>query len=446
MAPLNMQDVISLENLYLIGKKDMQAVVKMAEKGLAMKILDTDEIRSIKKEEILRIELYRSTRNYAMRIITKNKIVELNNILEEMIEEIKKAVSDWYSLAVYVKPLEVSDTTKGRVSFSNECLEYRTEKLVFDLHLKDIVSVCSVKNEVVLGFEADDSTEGVTEMRLTVPDDNFVNNLRERSESGKSKAIFTFEEMTNISPRGKSDFIFDQSSLRIIGRTFQHNIPYSSIKRVIEIVSEKNINIVFQVDPSIKQGLTRYEFINTRFEKDIEEEFLLDIDQNVKQLFPSILDHYSGELFRTFIKAMEIFTKRPVEQLSGFKTNQGLDYVACIYKAAEARIYFTHDGILFLPKAYFVPFSKIRSVEFSRVDVSVMSSKMFDMKINTLDSQYQLSGLEKDEFGPVEQHLGKNGVATSIDVIEHHISEDEDDTTTDINNSSTRSSSEESDE
>lgn len=432
-----MQEVISLDNLYLIGEKNILTVVKMAEKGLAMKLLDTDEIKSVKKEDILRFELYRSTRNYAMRVITKNNMFELNNILEEMIEEIKKAVSDWYSLAVYVKPLEVSDTTKGSVSFSNECIEFRTEKLIFDLHLKDIVSVCSVKNEVVLGFEADDSTEGITEMRLTVPDDNFVDNLRERSDTGKTEAVFTFEEMTNISPRGKSDFLFDPNSLRIMGKTFQHKIPYSSIKRVIEIVGEKNVNIVSEVDPSIKQGLTGYDFINTRFEKDIEEDFQPNINQDSKEAFPSIQTYYSGELYKTFIKAMELFTKRPVEQLSNFQSAHGLNYVSCNYKAAEARFHFTWDGILLLPKVYFIPFKKIKSVEFSRVNVSVMTSKMFDMKINTLDCQYQFSALEKDEFGPVETHLGKHGVATSIDVIEHHISEDEDDSTTDINNPST---------
>ncbi|KRH92535.1 Nucleosome-binding factor SPN, POB3 subunit [Pseudoloma neurophilia] len=441
-----MAEIISLENLFLLGNKDVKTNVKMAEQGLAMKILHSNEIKSIKKEDILRVELYRSTRNYAMRLITKNNIIEFNNILEEMVEEIRQSVSDWYSLSVYVKPLEVTNTTKGEVSFSNECLEYRKEKLIFDIPLKDIISVCSVKNEVVLGFEAEDSTEGVTEMRLTVPDENFVNNLRERSESGQSKAIFTFEEMNNISPRGKSDYIFNFNCLRIIGRTFEHKVLFSSIKRVIKIIGEKNVNIIIEVNPPIKQGLTRYEFINTQFEKDIEEEFKIDIDEKTRKLFPEIENIYTGELFKTFITAMEIFTKKPVESLSNFKSKHGFDFVTCNFKATEASLYFVNDGILILPKVVFLPFTKIRSVKFSRVDVSVSSSKMFDMKINTLDHQYQLSALEKDEFNVLEVYLSQNGVEISIDIIEHHISDDESDSTTDIDNLGSESESSQSEE
>lgn len=441
-----MTEVISLDNLYILGNNDVQANVKMADKGIAMKILHNNEIKSIKKEDILRIELYRSTRNYAMRLITKTNIVEFNNILEEMIEEIKKSVSEWYSMAAYVKPLEVTNTTKGKVSFSDECLEYRTEKIIFDIPLKDIVSVCSVKNEAVLGFEADDSTEGVTEMRLTVPDENFVSNLRERSETGQSKAIFTFEEMNNVSPRGKSDFIFNQNCLRIIGRTFEHKVLYSSIKRVIEIPGEKNVNIVFEAEPSIKQGLTRYNFINTQFDREIEEDFTIDVDEGVKSAFPDLKSSYSGELFKTYIAAMELFTKRPVEQLGSFRSKSGLNFVTCNFKAAEAFLYFIGDGILLSPKIIFISFSSIRLVRFSRVDVSVMTSKLFDMTINTSDQCYQLSAIEKDEFGLVESYLAKNNVEICIDVVEQHIPDDEDDSTTDIENTGSSSESADSED
>lgn len=426
-----MSQVISLEDLYILGNKEIPANVKIAEKGIAMQSKIDGEIKSIKKDDILRVELFRSTRDFALRVITPSKIIEFNNIPEEMIEEIKKSISQWYSVSCYIKPLEVSETTKGTVSFSDECLEYRTEKLIFDIQMKDIVSVCSVKNEVVLGFQ-EDSTEGVIEMRLAVPDENFVNNLRERSETNQSKAIFTFEEMNNISPRGKSDFIFNQNCLRIIGRTFEHKILYSSIKRVIKIIGEKNVNLIIEVDPSIKQGLTRYNFINTQFEKEIDEEFSLEIDENTKKMFPGLEEFYSGELYKTFISAMEIFTKKLTEETSDFKSKNNTNFVCCNYKASESFIYFVKNGLLLLPKVIFIPFSTIRLVKFSRVDVSIMTSKLFDMSITTFDQTYQLSALEKDEFGFLESYFAKNEIQLSVEQIENHISDDEDDSTTDI--------------
>lgn len=439
-----MTEVLSLDELFFLGQVDLPVNVKMAEKGIAMKFSQTGEIKSIHKDNITRIELFRSTRRFGMRVFTKGGIIELNNILEEMIEEIKKSIGDWYNLLAYMIPLEVTNTTKGSVSFSDHFLEYRTGKLIFDIPLKDIVSVCSVKNEVVLGFEADDSTEGVTEMRLTVPDENFVSNLRERSETGQSKSIFTFEEMNNVSPRGKSDFIFNQNCLRIIGKTFEHKVLYSSIKRCIEIPGEKNVNVVLDIDPPIQQGLTRYNFINTTFDKEIEEDFVIDVDENIKSKFPDLENSYSGELFKTYLAALEIFTRRPIEQLSNFRNHSGQNFVSCNFKAAESLLYFTGDGILILPKVIFIKFSHIRIVKFSRVDVSVMTSKLFDMVIRTFDGEYQMSAIEKDEFCQIESFLSKKNVELSVDIVEHHVSDDEDDSTTDINDTDSSGVSEQS--
>lgn len=430
-----MDEVISLDNLFILGNNDVASNVKIAEKGIAMKILDTGEIKSLKKDDILRIELFRSTRNYAMRVITKNNTINLNNIEEEMVEEVKTNVGKWYSLSAYIKPLETRETTKGQINFSDDYLEYRNEKLIFDVPLKDITTVCNVKNEVVLGFDCDDQTEGVTEMRLTVPDENFVQNLRERSETGQSKSIITFEEMNNISPRGKSDYIFNQNYLRIIGRTFEHKILFSSIKRVIQFENEKNVYIIFEIDPSIKQGLTRYNFVNILFDKEIEEEFTIEQDENVQKKFPELPTSFHGELFKTFVSVLQIFTKRSVETSAYPKDKHNENYVSCNFRASESQIHFLDDGVMLLPKVMFIPFKKIRLVEFSRVDVSVLTSKSFDMKIITYGAAYPLTSIEKEQFGRLDSFFSKNNVELSVDVIENNIPEgdDDDDSTTDIN-------------
>lgn len=429
-----MQEIISLENLFLLNtnNKDESINLKLAVNGMAMKNMENNCVTTVKKDDIHRIELFRGTRLYNMRIITKAKILNINNILEEMVEEIKKVCSQWYSISVNVKPLEVIDTTRGRVTFSDDYLEYRTDKLIFDVPLKDIVSVCSVKNEAVLGFDCNNEFEGVIEMRIGVPDENFVKNLRERSETGHVKGIMTFETLNNISPRGKNDYIFNENFLRVLGKTYEHKIMYSSIKKIIALEQEKTVNVVLHLDPSIKQGLTRYRFVNILFEKEIEEEFEPELDEQIKEKFPALEESYSGELFETFLKVIEIFTKKGVQTSGSFKTNTKKIYLECALKARGGFLFPVSDAIIFLPKIIYMPYKEIRLVEFFRVDVSVMTSKSFDMKIVTYDSSYTFSSIDKDEFGTLEKYFSSRNVEIRVEVVENDMAQDDDDETTEI--------------
>ncbi|ELQ76206.1 Nucleosome-binding factor SPN, POB3 subunit [Trachipleistophora hominis] len=434
--PSEMDDVISLDSLFLLSTNngDENINLKLADKGIAMKNIENGAITTIKKDDIHRIELYRGTRLYNMRITTKTKIFNINNILEEKIEEIKKVCGHWYSINVYVKPLEIVDTTKGKVTFSEDYLEYRTDKLIFDVPLKDVVSVCSVKNEAVLGFDCDKEFDGVIEMRLSVPDENFVKNLRERSEIGQVKSIITFETLNNVSPRGKSDYIFSENYIRILGRTYEHKVLYSSIKKIIVLEQEKVVNIIINVDPSIKQGQTRYNFINLLFEKGIDEDFELELDSDLRSKYPSLEEKYNGELYETFIKIIELFTKQRVQVSECFKTRTNQIFLSCALRALEGFLFPISDAVIFLPKVIYMPHREIRLVEFYRVDVSVMTSKSFDMKIITYDSSYLFSSIDKDEFGALEKYFGDCNVEIRVEIVENEIPPEEEDDTTEIEN------------
>lgn len=429
-----MEDVISLDNLFLLNTNndDENINLRLADKGMAMKNLGSGAITTIKKDDIHRIELYRGTRLYSMRITTKTKIFNINNILEEKIEEIKKVCGHWYSINVYVKPLEIVDTTKGKVTFSEDYLEYRTDKLIFDVSLKDIVSVCSVKNEAVLGFDCDKEFDGVIEMRLGVPDENFVKNLRERSEIGQVKSIIAFETLNNVSPRGKSDYIFSENYIRVLGRTYEHKVLYSSIRRIMVLEQEKVVNIIINVDPSIKQGQTRYNFINLLFEKGIVEDFEIELDDDLRSKYPTLKEKYAGELHETFIEIIELFTKQKVQVSEGFRTKANQIFLSCALRALEGLLFPIADAVIFLPKVIYMPHREIRLVEFYRVDVSVMTSKSFDMKIITYDTAYLFSSIDKDEFGALEKYFSDSNVEIRVEIVENEIPPEEEDDTTEI--------------
>lgn len=429
-----MEDVISLDNLFLLNTNndDENINLRLADKGMAMKNLDSGAITTIKKDDIHRIELYRGTRLYSMRITTKTKIFNINNILEEKIEEIKKVCGHWYSINAYVKPLEIVDTTKGKVTFSDDYLEYRTDKLIFDVSLKDIVSVCSVKNEAVLGFDCDKEFDGVIEMRLGVPDENFVKNLRERSEIGQVKSIIAFETLNNVSPRGKSDYIFSENYIRVLGRTYEHKVLYSSIKRIVMLEQEKVVNIIINVDPSIKQGQTRYNFINLLFEKGIVEDFEVELEDDLRSKYPTLKEKYTGELHETFIEIIELFTRQKVQVSEGFKTKANQIFLSCALRALEGLLFPIADAVIFLPKVIYMPHREIRLVEFYRVDVSVMTSKSFDMKIITYDTAYLFSSIDKDEFGALEKYFSDCNVEIRVEIVENEIPPEEEDDTTEI--------------
>ncbi|TBU11014.1 subunit of FACT complex, partial [Hamiltosporidium tvaerminnensis] len=275
---------------------------------------------------------------------------------------------------------------------------------------------------------------------------NLISNIKERTENEKFKEIVTFETLQTVLPRGKCDYIFYDNHFKIVGSTYEHKVFYSSVKGIFYLEKydfDQNDNkeyfLALNVDPSIRQGQTRYSFIVINFYEVEEEEFTLNLTEEDKIKHKDLQAEYTGPVGSSFLKIMKILTNSKVFTTKDFVTKEGNRSLKCASKAYEGYLYPLSKSLLFLPKAIYMPHGDISLVEFSRVNLSVLTAKTFDMKIFTSEGQFTFNSIQKEDFGPIERYFSEHNINVRSEVIddqdEYSEEEDEEDTT-DIMNTS----------
>ncbi|EJW04882.1 hypothetical protein EDEG_00102 [Edhazardia aedis USNM 41457] len=427
-------DIIEVEDAYLSDQDEV--ILRMAAEGIAMKTKKTSQVTTIKREEIREIELFRSTQKFNMRIqTTKNTFFNINNIPDSLVENIKDFIFKHYSITAYVKDLEFEAINQGRLGISGDFLEFKNkEKLIFDIFLQEIKNVHSMKNELTLSFA--EKNNSVIEVKFINENPNLIDEIKERLQKsgGLNEEIVTFETLQSVVPRGKNDYIFYTNLFKMVGSTYEHKVLYSSIKNVFML--EKDLNEVFaaiHIDPPIRQGQTRYNFVVLIFNKEELEDFSLKLTEENKLKYPQLKETYSGPVYETFIDVLchVVSPKTNIIRSTEFRTlstNKGS--LKCSLKAFDGHLYPLENCLLFLPKAIYMPLKEIILVEFSRINVSSFAAKTFDMKVTTVDKSYMFNTIAKEDFGPLEQYFGSKKVKVTSEVVDEGIEdfegEDED--------------------
>jgi len=86
----------------------------------------------------------------------------------------------------------------------------------------------------------------------------------------------------NITPnRGRYSLEFFPQSLRLVGKSTDYRIPFTSIHRIFLLpkVDDLHVQLVLGLDPPIRQGATRYPFLVAQWPKDEE----VDAELNIKE-------------------------------------------------------------------------------------------------------------------------------------------------------------------
>lgn len=83
-------------------------------------------------------------------------------------------------------------------------------------------------------------------------------------------AICTLSELNCVTPRGRYDFKFFTDFIDLHGKTFDYKIPYDHILRLFLLPHKDNRQMYFVIalDPPIKHGQTRYQYIIVLFNND----------------------------------------------------------------------------------------------------------------------------------------------------------------------------------
>ncbi|KAG0442559.1 FACT complex subunit Ssrp1 [Dictyocoela muelleri] len=419
-------NVITLDDLILTADKEVPISLKMAEQGIAIKNINDQKVLAIKKEEIRTMEIFRSTRRYNLRITAQNTVFNINNIPENQTENIKKCSSEWYSTTVYSKELEVTTPQNGTLGVTGDYLEFRTNKTIFDVPLKEIDGVTEIKDELLITFKG--GIDNVFEMSVANTG-TLLRDITERCTQLKAQSVVTFESIQSLYPRGKNTFVFYPNFVKMVGRTFEHQIFFSSIQMMWFLENQKDEEkeqfLVLKIDPAIKQGQTRYEHIVLAFE-DYSEDIEVNIDDELKINKPNLKNLYTGDIGESFTIILEELSGIKAIRQGDFVTSDNQRRIKCFTKAYEGHIYPMDDCLLFLTKVIHMRHSDIQVIEFSRINISSHTGKTFDMKVITYDGQFLFNSLLKEEFGALERYFAKHNIQIRSEVLANDIDEDED--------------------
>lgn len=409
-------EVISVENLSLQTSEGPESItLKIAPQGVAMKTKTSNNVITLDKNEIREIEFFRSTQKINMRIHTKT-LFNVKNLNEADAEQIKQCCSKWYNLNIYFKELQIEDVNKGKLMINGDFLEFKGNKLIFDIPLKEIENVHQIKNELSVSFK--ESKNSTVELKFITENNNLANAIKERGQATKSKEIVTFESLQCILPRGKNGFIFYVNFLKMIGSTYEHKIFYKNIKKIFYLEKEnKECYLAMNIDPPIRQGQTSYSFIVMIFNNNEEEEFDIVLTEEDQKNHPGLKTNYSGDVGETFLSIIKAITNCPTIRTGAFVTLNGHKSLRCSVKAFDGHFYPLDNFLLFLPKAILMPLSDIAEVEFSRVNLSAFAAKTFDMKISTFEKGFTFNSLPKEDFGQLEQYFSEKNIKVVSEVL-----------------------------
>ena len=254
-------------------------------------------------------------------------------------------------------------------------------------------------------------------------------------------SIVVFEEVLVLTPRGRFSLEFFHESLRLLGKSTDYRVPFTSINRMFLLpkLDDLHVQLVLGLDPPIRQGATRYPFLVAQWPKDEEVDAELNLEDDEIAKYPDLQKKYEAPTFQVISRVLKSLTGKKVIPPGSFRNAQGVNGIKANVKAVQGELYFLEKGLIFIAKQpILIDFSKTESISFSRVGGGIASARTFDMrvvsKLGTPDHVF--TAINKEEVGPISQYLASKNVrlknemedAMDIDnVMDDDLSDDDDD-------------------
>ncbi|PRD22129.1 UNVERIFIED_CONTAM: ssrp1 [Trichonephila clavipes] len=284
----------------------------------------------------------------------------------------------------------------------------------FEVPLTNVSHCTSAKNEVTLEFhQNDDVPVSLMELRFHIPTDPnssidpvqaFVDNVLSKASiiQATGDAIVTFKELQCLTPRGRYDIKVFPTFIQLHGKTFDYKIPLTTILRLFLLPHKDNRQMFFvlSLDPPIKQGQTRYQFLILLFSK--EEEITVDLslsEEDIKEKYEDRLQkEMSGPTFEVISRVMKAIVQRKITVPGSFKGHSGTQAITCSYRAGNGLLYPLERGLIYVHKPpVHIRFDEIACVNFAR---SGGSTRSFDFEIEIKTGMvHTFSSIEKEEYG-----------------------------------------------
>lgn len=390
--------------------------LKLTNQTIIFKNNKTGKVDQIQASEIESIKWQRLAAAQGLRIMLQGgNMYRFAGFSETDHDKLGKFFQTNYEKELKNKEMCLKGWNWGTAKFQGSVLSFDVDKsTAFEVPLTNVSHCTSAKNEVTLEFhQNDDVPVSLMELRFHIPTDPnssvdpvqaFVDNVLSKASiiQATGDAIVTFKELQCLTPRGRYDIKVFPTFIQLHGKTFDYKIPLTTILRLFLLPHKDNRQMFFvlSLDPPIKQGQTRYQFLILLFSK--EEEITVDLslsEEDIKEKYEDRLQkEMSGPTFEVISRVMKAIVQRKITVPGSFKGHSGTQAITCSYRAGNGLLYPLERGLIYVHKPpVHIRFDEIACVNFAR---SGGSTRSFDFEIEIKTGMvHTFSSIEKEEYG-----------------------------------------------
>ncbi|KAI9737078.1 MAG: FACT complex subunit [Cirrosporium novae-zelandiae] len=461
----------TFEHIYLDLSKQ-PGKCRFAEGGLGWKPTGGGDTFTLDKANIGGAQWSRAARGYELKILSRSSgVIQLDGFEHEDLDRLNKAFKLWYGVNIDTKEHALRGWNWGKTEFGKAELAFNVQnRPAFEIPYSEISNTnLAGKNEVAVEFSlpgegGETGTNGhlggarskgrkagagrdqLVEMRFYIPgtvtkkevDENgeeksvdgedaeeknaatlFYDTILDKAEIGDvaGDTFATFLDVLHLTPRGRFDIDMYQNSFRLRGKTYDYKIQYTALRKFFILPKPDDLHMLltFGLDPPLRQGQTRYQFIVMQFRRD--EEVTIDLNMTDELLGSEykgkLESHYEDSVHTVVMKVFKgLSGKKPAIPSREFTSHHQQDGVKCSIKANEGLLYCMDKSFMFVPKpATYLAFDQISTITMSRVGGAVSASRTFDITITLKGGEeHQFSNINREEQKPLETFFKAKGL------------------------------------
>ncbi|ADV25345.1 FACT complex subunit POB3 [Cryptococcus gattii E566] len=421
---------------------------------------------------------FRVARHFQLRLGMRNSEkprISFDGFKRDDLDKIKRTLQEYFNITLETRDTSLKGWNWGEAQVKGTDLVFQVQgKTAFDVPLSQVAnSNIAGKNEVALEFNPSSNykfdpkdlnkrpPDEMVEMRFYIPGksmkmagsdagsggeeteldeegnevsaaDAFHSLIKEKADIGAvvGDSIVVFEDCLILTPRGRFSIEVYTDSIRLVGKSTDHRVPFSSIHRIFLLpkLDDLHVQLVLGLDPPIRQGATRYPFLVAQWPKDEVVNAELNLTDEELTQYPDLEKTYEATTFQVVSRVLKALTGKKVTPPGSLRNAQGLNGIRANVKAVQGELYFLEKGLIFISKQpILIDFSKTDSISFSRVGGGVASARTFDMRVvsKTGGANHVFSAINKQEVGPISSFLQSKNIRLKNEMEEATVDIDE---------------------
>ncbi|KAK0407736.1 hypothetical protein QR680_003557 [Steinernema hermaphroditum] len=402
--------------------------VKLSEHQIHVKNLLTGKLTAVNTNEIEELSWMRLGNKPGLRVYVKSGAAfRFGGFKDNDYNTIKDFAMKNWKMECGSTDLCLKGWNYGRCEMKGQSMEFIVDdKTNFEIPLSNVSNCRLGKQEATMEFHVnDDCPVSLVEMRLHIPQDpdaaDDVDPVEEFKkavmqfagiEAEADQPICMLSQILCTTPRGRYDIKVYPSYLSLHGKTYDYKIPLKTITRMFLLPHRdgRHMCFVLSVNPPIRQGQTRYNFLVLEFAKEEEMDIHLGLtDQQLAEYHGKLEKKLAGAVYANVAKIFRAMVNMRITVPGTFLGNSGTPAIVCAHKQASGFLYPLEKGFLFIHKPpMYIRFEEVSNVNFARSDVSTRS---FDFEVDLKNgNSYVFNSVEKDEYNRLFDFVQQKGI------------------------------------